>query len=225
MDDTPLKSFRAAVLRWMSALERAEGGYTLRGGTGWAHPDDVARALGGLAKEALSRLAHDRQLDRENIALPGRGKPIWLHRINARGAATLAAAPPRALTGRSVERPVAILSESQTAALEAMRAARHDATRLRFTPPEPGWRTVPEIRSAPTMRPRRAVVHAADVDILQRWGLLEKRDQSHAFRKRRTVYRVTPIGEAVERLVWRDPEHHPAAAPSTKFSPTCSDPR
>lgn len=212
MDETPIKSVRLAVLRWMGALEGARGGYTLLGVAGWAHSADVAKALGGLAKDALTHLARERQLDRENIALPARVKPVWLYRINARGARTLGAEAHPVRTG-SAAPPVAILSDSQTAALETMRAARHDGTRLRFTQREQGWRTVPEIRSAPTVRPRRVMIRGADVDVLARLGLLEKRVETTGGRGHEaTVYRITAAGEAVERLVWRDPEDHLASA-------------
>lgn len=201
-----------ALLLWLSDLNRSGGGYELRGVRGWTHakeiPDRLVRHTDG-----LPRLAERRLLDRENIALPGRGTPFWLYRINVRGAEVAGVAAP-AEPGAPEEAPPPrmIFTDEQWAALLYMHRAKTEATPARFVTRELGWRTIKEIRDGAAVRSRDLQVWPEDVALLERAGLLEKREATGVDRARPIIfYRVTDVGERVHRLDRHDPEESEGA--------------
>lgn len=199
---TPTEPTQRVVLLWLSDLAQRGGGYELRGVAGWVQPSDVSAALERpLASDALSRLAAKGQLDRQNIALPGRGAPLWLYRINPLGAEVVGAARP-AEPGPADDSAQLIFTDAQWIALRVMRAAKDQASPLRFFTRERGWRTIGEIRTGASALERDASIWPEDVYFLERAGLLEKRKGPGAARARPLVfYRVSEIGENVRRLV------------------------
>ena len=208
MSKTSPRNVRDAVLVWLSELAQRGGGYHMRGQPGWASPADAAAAIGRLAREVLVQLAGSGKLDRVNIALSGgRMTAAWLYRINAAGASAAGLPAPSALApAPEAAGPRAIFTDAQWLAIEVLREAKRAGTRLRFSQ-EPGWRTTHEIREA-GLRTTPGL-QAEDVYGLARAGLLEMRRGSNVEGIRQIhFYRVTPLGEAVERLVW-----HPPAAP------------
>jgi hypothetical protein len=195
-----------ALLLWLSDLDRRGGGYELRGVRGWTHIKEVPERL-VRHTDGLPRLAERRLVDRENIALPGRGTPFWLYRINARGA-ELAAVDAPAAPGPSEEAPLPrmIFTDEQWAALMFMRKAKSEPIPARFIPKELGWRTIKEIREGGAVRSRDLQVWPEDVSFLERAGLLEKRTAEGVDRARPIIfYGVTDLGERVHRLERHDP--------------------
>lgn len=199
---SPTEPTQRVVLLWLSDLARRGGGYELRGVSGWVQPSDVSAAVDRpLATDALARLAAKGQLERHNIALPGRGAPLWLYRINPLGAEVVGAAPP-AEPGSAEDSAQLIFTDAQWLALRVMRAAKDEASPLRFTTRERGWRTIGEIRTGALALVRDASIWPEDVYFLVRAGLLEKRKGPGAARARPLVfYRVSEMGENVGRLV------------------------
>lgn len=141
-----------------------------------------------------------------NIALTGgRRSAAWVYRINAAGAAVAGTPAPAALDPAPEEAgPRAIFTDAQWLAIEVLREAKRAGTRLRFSQ-EPGWRSTLEIREA-GLRMKNLGIQAEDVYGLARAGLLERRRGSNVEGVRQIhFYRVTPLGEAVQRLVWNLP--------------------
>jgi hypothetical protein len=203
----------------MANLERDGGGYELRGRRGWIHPKDLkdlARFLGDRAKHDLQRLGETRQLDRENVALPGRRGSIWVYRINARGAAWAKVDPPADLGPPENCGPRTIFSGAQWLALQAMRAALTQQSPLRFVTREAGWRTIAEIRETPLVRRSDTQIMPEDVYHLERWGLIERRTGEGVARERPLIfYRVTLLGMSVERLALHTPDPAPGKGTAT----------
>lgn len=190
-----------ALLLWFSELDRSGGGYQLRGVRGWTLAKEVPERL-IRHTDGLPRIAERRLLDRENIALPGRGSPFWLYRINARGAGLAGVAAP-AEPGAPEEAPPPrmIFTDEQWSALLYMRRAKSEASPARFANRELGWRTIKDIRDGGAVRSIDLQVWPEDVTMLERARLLEKREASGVDRARPIIfYRVTEIGERVQRL-------------------------
>lgn len=203
---SPTQPAVKALLLWLSDLERSGAGYELRGARGWTYakeiPDRLVRHT-----DSLPRLAERRLLDRENIALPGRATPFWLYRVSALGA-ELVGAPAPAPLGPVEEAapPRMIFTDEQWAALLYMRKAKSETTPVRLATRELGWRTMKEIRDGAGVRSRDLQVWPEDVAHLERAALLEKREATGVDRAKPIIfYRVTDVGERVDRLVRHDP--------------------
>lgn len=200
------------ILLWLSDLDRRGGGFEIRGVRGWTFPKDIAAALERRITDELTRLAERHLVDRENIALPGRGMAFWMYRINSRGAG-LAGVEPPADPGppEMAPPPRMVLTDPQWAALLFMRTAKTQAAPARFTTREVGWRTVKEIREGASVRSRDLQVWPEDVYHLERGGLLEKRSAPGVDRARPIAfYHITELGEQVERLERHEPATPPA---------------
>jgi len=201
---TPADSLRSRVLRWLSDLEQRRAGYELRAARGFAHHTDISKALNCPLQDELASLATRGYLDRENLALPGRALGLWLYRISEKGAASIDAPAPSPLgPPPDREKKRFILTDRQWAALIYMRAAKDQALPLRFVTRERGWRTIKEIRAGASSRRDEIDVWADDVHALARNKLLDKRNESGVARERPlTFYRISPLGEVIERLQW-----------------------
>lgn len=204
VESSPAAPAVKALLLWFSELERSGGGYQLRGVRGWTLAKEIPERL-IRHTDGLPCIAERRLLDRENIALPGRGSPFWLYRINARGAELAGVAAPAAPAepGAPEEAPPPrmIFTAEQWSALLYMRSAKSEASPARFATRELGWRTIKEIRDGGAVRSIDLQVWAEDVTMLERARLLEKREASGVDRARPIIfYRVTEIGEQVQRL-------------------------
>lgn len=201
-NSSPTNPSVKTLLLWLSELTRLGGGYELRGVRGWTYtkeiPDRLVRHTDGLA-----RLAERRLLDRENIALPGRTTPFWLYRISARGAEVAGVDAPRAVGGpEEAPSPRMIFTDEQWAALLYMRKARTENVPTHFLTREAGWRTIKNIREGGAVRSLDLQVWPEDVAMLERTGLLEKRNASGVDRQRPIIiYRITEVGMHVHRLV------------------------
>ena len=200
----PADSVQSTALRWFSSLEQRQAGYELRDVRGWAHHTDVSRALNRVLQDELASLATRGFLDREDVALPGRTLGFWLYRISRKGAESLGApapSPPGSLL--DPDKRQMIFTESQWAALVHMRAAKEQPSPVRFATRELGWRTTKEIRKAASSHRHAIYVSADDVHLLERYRLLDKRQEPGVARERPlTFYRINPLGEVVERLKW-----------------------
>ena len=200
----PAESLQSRILRWLSDLEQRQAGYELRDARGFAHQTDISKALDRPLQDELVSLATRGFLDRENLALPGRALGFWLYRISEKGAASIGAPAPSPL-GPPLNRDKrrVILTEPQWLALVYMRAAKDQALPVRFVTRESGWRTIKEIREGASSRRNEIDVWSDDVHALERNKLLEKRSESGVARERPlTFYRISPLGEVVERLQW-----------------------
>lgn len=213
---SPTDPVHKRILLWLSDLERRRGGYALRGVYGWAHGKEVAAALDRRLTDDLARLADRALVDRENIALTGRGTAVWLYRISGRGAEVAGVDEPAKL-GPPDESPPPrmIFTDAEWAALRFMRDAKVRSSPVRFTTRELGWRTVKEIRDGGAVPSRDLQIWPEDVYHLERAGLLVKRNELGVDRARPlTFYRVSDIGDRVERL-----KRHSAGATEADSDP------
>ena len=205
---SPTDPVQKLILQWLSDLERRHAGYELRGVRGWTTPKEVATALKRRLTDDFVRLADRRLVDRENIALPGRGNAVWLYRISARGAEVTGVKVPAEMhPPEESPPPRMIFTDSEWAALQFMRQTKDQPSPARFTTRELGWRTLKEIRDGAAVRSLDLQIWPEDVQHLERAGLLEKRNGPGVARARPlTFYRVTEIGGRVEGLNRHSPE-------------------
>lgn len=199
---SPTDPVQKHILLWLSSLDRRRGGYEVRGVRGWAHLKDIAAGLDRRLTDQLVSIAEREWVDRENIALPGRGTAVWLYRINPRGA-NVASVPTPEEPGPPEEAPPPrmIFTDPQWSSLQYMRSVKAEPFPIRVTTRETGWRTVKEIREGAENRSQELQIWPEDVHELERAGLLEKRHAPVADGAcRPALYRITDLGERVTRL-------------------------
>jgi hypothetical protein len=205
----------AESLRYLAQLAARDGGYTLRGVSGWAHRHQV---------EAGTRLRQDGQLprlyamgvvDRVDVGLGGAGKEEWVYRINDAGVRASAEAwgdaYERVRVPGAAEKPAPVyLAPGPRNALAVLRLAYESEQRKRFG--EWGWRTGRELTLLVDGLNERGARQLARVDSMElKWlasvGLAEKRDEKLAWGRDRPVvyWRVSDAGRAVRLLSWSAP--------------------
>lgn len=144
----------AVALRYLRYLAVREGGYTRRGGPGWALREDVERATHRKLAERLPRLHARGLLEREDVRAPRLTRPVWIYRISQAGADQVAEqmklprrliAPPLGLAAREADAAIYIPPGAVLALRELRRAieARVESPHL---PGEPGWRSAQDLR-------------------------------------------------------------------------------
>jgi hypothetical protein len=204
---SPTDPIHRRILLWLSDLNQRGGGYELRGVRGWAHLKDIAAALDRHLTDQLVSLAERKLVDRDNIALPGRGNAIWLYRISGRGANVAGVAAPAEAGPPEPEAPSRmIFTDAQWASLQYMRNAKEQASPPRFNAKETGWRTIKEIREGAETRSLDLQIWPEDVYQLERAGLLEKRNErGNDGARRLSFYRISDLGERVVRLERHSP--------------------
>jgi hypothetical protein len=216
---TPVSSPGLELLAYLRDLEQGRGGYELRGVRGWATAGEIQEAVvqrrrsapchqtGFEAGDVLRALAARGLISRVDARTPGASVPVWLYRIADVGARHVSAAedvqhqwvkPPR-------QRPeIRVYTRPHVrAALDALKYADKNPGPRVWVPGEPEWRTSRELTAWLARRrgggktPR--IFFSDDMAACVQLGLAERRDDP------KIIYRVTPLGRAVQPLVWRDP--------------------
>lgn len=218
--EMPASSPGLELLAYLRDLERGRGGYELHGVRGWATAREIQEAVverrqrsalrhqpGFEAGDVLRVLAARRLLSRVDARTPGASVPVWLYRVADAGARHVSVAedvqhpwvkPPRKRPETRVyTRPYV------RAALDALKHADQNPGPRVWVAGEPEWRTSRELTAWLARRrgggktPR--IFYPDDMAACVQLGLAERRDDP------RIIYRVTPLGRAVQPLVWRDP--------------------
>jgi hypothetical protein len=219
--ERPVSPLGHELLAYLRDLERGRGGYELYGVRGWASVREIPEAvvkrrrerkapryqLGFEGADELRSLAARRLLSRVDARTPGASAPVWLYRIADAGARRVSAAedvqhqwvkPPRKRPETRV-----FIRPHVRAALDALKhAEQHPGARV-WVPGEPVWRTSRELTAWLARRrgggrtPR--IFYSDDMAACVQLGLAERRDNP------KIIYRVTPLGRAVQPLVWREP--------------------
>jgi hypothetical protein len=207
----------AESLRYLARLAARNGGYTLRGVSGWAHRHQVEAGTRLRQDGQLPRLYAMRVVDRVDVGLGGAGKEEWVYRINDAGARASAEAwgdaYERVRVPGSAEKPAPVyLAPGPRNALAVLRLAYEAEGRKRFG--EPGWRTgreltlfVDELNARSNGARHLARLDSMELKWLASVGLAEKRDEKLAWGRDRPVvyWRVSEAGRTVRMLSWSAP--------------------
>jgi len=205
----------AEALRYLARLAARDGGYTLRGVSGWAHLRDVERGTRMGLDERLPRLHPMRLADRVNVGPGGIEKAVWVYRINDAGARAAAETWGEAYewvrAPGAAEKPAPVyLAPGPRNALVVLRLAYESGERKRFG--EWGWHTGRELTLLVDGLNARGAHHLARLDSMElKWlasvGLAEKRDEKLAWGRDRPVvyWRVSEAGRVVRLLSWSAP--------------------
>lgn len=210
--------YLAEALRYLARLAAREGGYTLRGVSGWAHLRDVERGTRMGLDERLPRLHAMRLVHRVNVGPGGLEKAIWVYRINDAGARASAEtwgdAYERVRAPGTAEKAGPVyLAPGPRNALVVLRLAYESEGRKRFG--EWGWRTgreltllVDELNARSSGARHLSRLDSMELKWLASVGLAEKRAEKLAWGRDRPVvyWRVSEAGRAVRLLSWSAPQ-------------------
>jgi len=207
----------AKAARYLAQLAVTDGGYTVRGVSGWAHAHDVGCATGMRMDGQLPQLHRTGLADRVELGPGGSAGEYWLYRITDAGARVSAAtwddAYERVVGPGERERPAPVyLARGPRRALEVLRLA-YEAGGERFG--EHGWKTGRELTLfvEELNREQERVneqsysrLDSMDFNWLVSVGLAEKREFEHGGRKVPAVFwRVSSTGRDAAVLSWRAP--------------------
>jgi hypothetical protein len=208
--------YLAHAARYLTRLAQLDGGYTLRGVSGWAHRHQVERGTHDHQDGQLPRLHAIGFADRVNLGL-GKSE-AWVYRITDEGARASAEtwgdAYERVRVPGAMENPAPVyLAPGPRNALEVLRLAfEAEGGPRRFE--EHGWSTGRELTVflEDLNRKRNGAGHLSRIDSMElKWladvGLVEKRNQQFAWGRDRPVvcWRVSEAGRTVRLLSWRAP--------------------
>lgn len=213
MKRTALAYSTVRVLFHLLELAAQNAGFRVRGVWGWATAADVERGakVWGAGELLRTQVQRGRVL-REDVRVHGGARPQWVYRVSQAGLDALAEAVgvwPVAISGPRLDREDRVLlSDGCVVAVEALRysAAAAAPGRRSWIEGEPEWRSsrqlTDEIAHLDELaaRPYRWFT-SEDLGWLVAQGLVERRviaDRAH-------VYRLTPAGQRVQWLEWRDP--------------------
>jgi len=211
----------AEAARYLARLAAREGGYSLRGVSGWAHTHDVTRDVGSVLdvvmEGQLPRLCEMGLAAREKLKT-GAGGEAWVYRITDAGARTSAQTWGEPYEG--VREPGAVearkpvyLPRGQRSTLGVLRAA-YESAPVRFG--ERGWRTGRELTDFKDRLndeqernggPLYSLVDTGDLKGLVSAGLAERRDETLAWGRSAPVvyWRASKAGRDTAVLEWREP--------------------
>lgn len=204
-----------AALTWLLDLAAQGAGLKVRGVRGWATAEHISAAVRGWGTPELMRSQWQRgRVLRQDVRAPGDGKPTWVYRISQRGVdllGTVAGVAPAGIREPRVDPDLetrVYLRDGPAAALDALRlAAAGKAVRPReWVTGESGWRPSWELgilleqEDVSRRRTPGRTYLSEDMKWLVRLGLAEQEivEKTH-------IYRITPIGSAVQRLDWKEP--------------------
>lgn len=209
----PLPDPALTALAWLLDLAAQRAGFTVHGLPGWASAEHVESAVRewGTGELLRTQAKKGRVLQHDARAL-GERRPVWVYRISQQGmdalAQTLGISPAGVQDSAVGERVGPLVRESAQHALGALRAALDpDAKSGReWVRGEVGWRSSREItdqmaREDEAAGRRYRWFTTDDLRWLIRLGFAEGRVVG-----RTHVYRLTPVGAALEPLAWREPK-------------------
>ena len=218
----------AEAARYMVRLAVGEGGYSLRGVRGWAHTQDIGRALKNLAEGPLPRLYQMKLLERVNVDPRGRPGGSWVYRITDAGVRASAATwgdayePVTAPGEMECPKPVYVAAGALNALLVLRAAYEAEEGPARFG--ERGWRTGRELiqvveslnrKQERTGGRRHSRIDPMELQQLARAGLAERREQQVVWGREQpnVFWRVSEAGRTAVPLSWRAPRNGDDAAP------------
>jgi hypothetical protein len=190
-------------------------GYKARGVRGWAHLENVEVGTRSKLAEVLPLLHGRGMLDRVDVRVSGRLRPVWIYRVNASAERLIAETtgmpyqeidPPKRL---DANRPIYV-PDRQRGALLLLRQAHDDpGTPVRFG--ARGWVTGRELGARKEAwneklgGPPFVAVDTTDLRWLALWRLIERHDAPPTpGRQTEVVYwRATEFGRSAKLLEWK----------------------